>query len=64
MIEFQKKIPRVNTFAGVLDRIKPLLSADDEDLQGLREWVAAKRIADVKVKDNDYLRYSSPWRIG
>jgi hypothetical protein len=39
-------------------------SVDPEDLKGLREWVTAKRIEEIKTKVDNTSLYYAPWRIG
>ena len=35
-----------------------------DDLKGLREWVYAKRLSEMKNGKNGPRMYSAPWRIG
>lgn len=44
--------------------LRPVGSIDPEDLKGLREWVTAKRIEELKAKENHSPLYYAPWRIG
>ncbi|MGA2161416.1 MAG: hypothetical protein ABSG28_04335 [Methanoregula sp.] len=37
---------------------------DPEDLKGLREWVAAKRMCEVNPEKRYGQIYTAPWRIG
>jgi hypothetical protein len=39
-------------------------SLDPEDFKGLFEWVTAKRIEEIKTKEDYHQVYSAPWRIG
>jgi len=64
MIESQEDIQQRNTLSNMYERIKPLLSAEDEDLKGIREWVTAKRIEEIRKKREDFRRCSLPWQVG
>jgi hypothetical protein len=35
-----------------------------DDLKGLRDWVCAKRVEELKTRRCNLRMYSAPWRIG
>ncbi len=67
-METPEQVPGRSVLVDVFERIRhnygSLASPDPDDLQGLREWVAAKRIHEIKTKENHIRMYSAPWRIG
>jgi hypothetical protein len=40
------------------------VSFHPDDLKGLREWVYAKRLEEMKTRKSALILYSAPWRIG
>jgi len=35
-----------------------------DDMKGLRDWVFAKRVEELKTRECNLRMYSAPWRIG
>jgi hypothetical protein len=35
-----------------------------DDLKGLRDWVYAKQIEELKTRECKFRMYSAPWRVG
>jgi hypothetical protein len=61
-------LSRRNILMDTLERISAkdctFTVLDPEDLKGLREWVAAKRMCEVNPEKRYGQIYSAPWRIG
>jgi len=63
-MQCQSEMMEILSAPAVLLRNRPFGSLDPEDLKGLREWVTAKRIAEIKTQENYTSLYYAPWRIG
>jgi hypothetical protein len=49
---------RIHPNEGTFEPLHP------DDLKGLRDWVFAKRVEEIKTRENHLRMYSAPWRVG